>query len=192
VSELADPRLVVIRVVNYLTNHVVNRIPSYALRRAWYERVLGIELGPGAAIHLGCYVWFYGPGQVRRDRVRIGANARINRDCTLDLREGLQIGDDASISAEVFILTAAGHVDGGRTREERKPVVIEDRAWIGVRAVIMPGVTIGAGAMVAAGAVVTRDVAPGTVVFGNPARPVGERSDAPLDYRLEGRPPLFE
>jgi len=184
--------LLLIRVVNYVTNHVINHVPSYGLRHAWYRRVLGIEIGPGAAIHLGCYLWFYGPGQIRRDGVRIGANSRVNRACTLDVREGLHIGDNVSISAESLILTAAGRVDGSRSREERKPVVIEDRAWIGVRAVIMPGVTVGRGAMVAAGAVVTRDVAPETTVFGNPARPVGDRPEGALDYSLSSALPLFE
>lgn len=185
-------QLFAIRVVNYLTNYVVNRLPSFALRHWWYRHVLGIELGADAGIHLGCRLWFYGPGAVRRQRVRIGARARINRDCTLDLREGLVIGDDTSISAEVFILGAAGRVGGGRSLEESKPVVIDDHAWIGVRAVIMPGVTVGRGAIVGAGAVVTRDVEPLSIVFGNPARPVGSRSEDELAYVIDSPLPLFE
>jgi maltose O-acetyltransferase len=185
-------KLLLIRLVNYVTNHVVNHVPSYSLRRMWYERVLGIEFGPNAAIHLGCYVWFYGPGQIRRTGVRLGANSRINRDCTLDVREGIHIGDNVSVSAEVLILTTAEQVDGTRSRDERKPVVIGDRVWIGVRAIIMPGVTLGAGSMVAAGSVVTRDVPADTVVFGNPARPVGARPESAVDYTLEGKLPLLE
>lgn len=189
---LGGLRLFFIRALNYLTNHVVNRVPSFTLRHWWYRRVLGIELGPGAGIHLGCYFWFYGPSAIRRNGVRIGARARINRDCTLDLREGLVIGDDASISAEVFILSAAGRVGGGRSLEESRPVVVEDHAWIGVRAVIVPGVTVGRGAIVGAGAVVTRDVEPLSIVFGNPARPVGSRSEHELEYAIDDSLPLFE
>jgi acetyltransferase-like isoleucine patch superfamily enzyme len=184
--------LLVVRILNYITNHVVSHVPSFGLRRLWYTRVLGIQMGPGAGIHLGCYIWFYGPGQIRREGVKIGANTRINRGCTLDVREGIQIGDNVSISAECFILTTREQVDGTRTQEEHTPVVIGDRAWIGVRAVIMPGVSIGEGGMVAAGAVVTRDVPADTVVFGNPARPVGARPESAAEYALAGKLPLFE
>jgi maltose O-acetyltransferase len=188
----ASLKLFAVRVLNYLTNHVVNRIPSFTVRTMWYRRVLGLDIGRGSGIHLGCKIWFYGPGQIRRAGVRIGRNVRVNRDCTLDVREGLVIGDDASISAEVFVLGAAGRVDGGRSREESRPVVIEEHAWIGVRAVLMPGVKIGRGAVVGAGAVVTRDVAPLAVVFGNPARAVGTRTEDDLAYALDGPLPLFE
>jgi acetyltransferase-like isoleucine patch superfamily enzyme len=189
---VANPRLFVIRVLNFFTNHVINLVPSYRLRTAWYSRILGISIGRGTAIHLGCYIWFYGPSQIRRAGVRIGDNCRINRDCTLDVREGLVIGDNVSVSAEVFVLGAAGRVDGGRSREESAPVVIEDHAWIGVRAVIMPGVRIGSGAIVGAGAVVTRDVPPRSIVFGNPARPVATRPEEEVDYVLDAPFPLFE
>jgi acetyltransferase-like isoleucine patch superfamily enzyme len=56
--------------------------------------------------------------------------------------------------------------------EEVKPVVIEDNVWIGRAAIIMPGVTIGEGSIVAAGAVVMSDVPPNTLVLGNPARQI--------------------
>ena len=58
-------------------------------------------------MHLGCYWWFYGPGQVRRTGVSIGANSRINRDCMIDVRGGVTIGDNVSISPQVAISTAA-------------------------------------------------------------------------------------
>jgi acetyltransferase-like isoleucine patch superfamily enzyme len=185
-------RLFAIRVLNYLTNHVVAHIPSFAFRRLWYRRVVGIEFGPHAGIHLDCYVWFYGPRQVRREGVRIGAWSRINRGCTLDLREGLQIGENVSVSAECLILTSAERVGGGRSVAERRPVVIEDHAWVGMRAIIMPGVRIGRGAVVAAGSVVTGDVAPLAVVFGAPARSVGTRDESEANYVLSSPFPLFE
>ena len=68
--------------------------------------------------------------------------------------------------------------------------MIEDHVWIGTRATVLPGVRIGRGAVVAAGAVVTRDVAPLDIVAGVPARPVGRRSLDPA-YRLPNAP-LFE
>ena len=70
------------------------------------------------------------------------------------------------------------------------PVTVCDYAWVGSRAMILPGVTVGEGAVVAAGAVVTRDVAPYSVVAGVPARPVGTRSRKPNLRTWVYRPPL--
>lgn len=183
--------LLVVRLLNFAANHVVNHVPSFALRRLFYRRVLGIRLGPGSGVHLGCHVWFYGPNQIRRAGVRIGARTRVNRDCTLDLRGGLVVGDDVSISPEVAILTSARMANSNGTGEGR-PVVIEDNVWVGMRAVVMPGVTLGRGSVVSAGAVVVRDVPPLSVVFGAPARTVGARTEAEADYVLDSPLPLFE
>ncbi len=185
-------RLFAVRSLNYLTNHLVNRVPSFGFRRGWYKHLVGVALGDHAGVHLGCYIWFYGPGQVRRDRVSIGANSRINRDCCLDVRGGLTIGDNVSISPEVAILTAAHRADDRDFRVELRPVTIEDHVWVGTRAMILAGVTLGRGCVVAAGAVVTRDVAPLTIVAGVPARPVGVRPEDALGYVLDGDFPLFE
>ena len=66
-------------------------------------------------------------------------------------------------------------------------VVIGNRVWIGYRAIILPGITIGEGAVVGAGAVVTKDVEPFAIMAGNPARKIGERSKE-LSYRLNYDP----
>jgi maltose O-acetyltransferase len=184
-------RLFVIRCLNFLTNYVVRFVPSFALRRAWYRR-LGVQMGQHAGVHLGCYLWFYGPGSLRRTGCRIGDYSRINRDCTLDARGPLHIGANVSISPEVVILTAAHRVDDPSFAVEMRPVVIEDHVWVGTRAMIMPGVTLGRGSVVAAGAIVTRDVAPFCIVAGVPARPVGERPAEAATYVLDGNFPLFE
>lgn len=181
-----------VRLLNYVTNEVVSRVPSFATRRWWYRRVLGVDLGAHAGIHLGCYLWFYGPGQLRRGGLRIGDHTRINRDCCLDARGSLEIGANVSISPEVVILTASHRIDGEDFGVETRPVVIEDHVWIGTRAMIMPGVTLGRGCVVAAGAIVTRSVPPMTVVAGVPARPVGNRPERATAYTLRGAFPLFE
>jgi maltose O-acetyltransferase len=111
VSERRSLRLLVIRTLNFVTNYLVRHIPSFALRRAWYRRVLGVQMGHHAGVHLGCYLWFYGPGQLRRSGCRIGDYSRINRNCTLDARGPLHIGANVSISPEVVILTAAHRMD---------------------------------------------------------------------------------
>ena len=177
-------------VLNFATNHVISHVPSYAVRRAWYGRVMGVRMGTGAAVQLGCYLWSYGPRSNRRNGTSIGARTIVNRGCCLDARSGLRIGDDVSISPEVAILTTQHDVANRDFALQGRAVVIEDHVWIGMRAMVLPGVTIGRGAVVAAGAVVTRDVAPLDIVAGVPARPVGRRPLDP-DYRLE-HPPLFE
>jgi maltose O-acetyltransferase len=185
-------KLVLIRVVSYLTNYWVNHIPSFRFRHAWYRSVVGMKLGAGSGIHLGCFFWVAGPGRVRRYQLlTIGDHSRINRNCTLDTRGGIYIGNNVSISAEVAIVTVNHITDDPEFRAEGEPVTIEDHVWIGMRAMIMPGVVIGRGAVVAAGAVVTRDVAPGVIVGGVPARPIGRRGIVP-DYVLAEPFPLFE
>ncbi len=176
--------------LNFLTNRIVSHIPSYGLRRAWYGRVMGVKMGEGAAVQLGCYLWSYGPRNNRRNRTSIGARTIVNRGCCLDARSGLQIGDDVSISPEVVILTTQHDIASRKFALQGRSVTIEDHVWIGMRAMVLPGVTIGRGAVVAAGAVVTKDVAPLDIVAGVPARPIGRRPIEPA-YRLEG-PALFE
>jgi maltose O-acetyltransferase len=182
----------VLRVIGYLTNHVISHVPSYRLRHVWYRKVLGLSIDRGAGVHLGCFMWFNAPGQVRQKRSRIGVRSRINRSCCLDLRGPLWIGDDVSISPEVMILTGEHRHDQADFAFVTRPVVIEDHVWIGSRAVILPGTTLGRGAVVAAGAVVSGSVAPMTVVGGVPARPISTRPEHSLGYRLDDPFPLFE
>ena len=185
-------RLVAIRLLHYLTNYVVSHIPSFALRRLWYERVLNVGFGEHAGIHLGCHLWFYTPRTVRETGFRLGSHSRVNRNCCLDARGPLDIGEHVSISPDVTILTASHGVNDPDFRVEIRPVVVEDHVWIGTRATILPGVTLGRGSVVAAGSVVTRDVAPLSIVAGAPARPVGVRDGQATCYTLDAAFPLFE
>jgi maltose O-acetyltransferase len=106
----------------------------------------------------------------------------INANCRLDTRGAINIGNSVSISNEVMILTADHDMDDRSFIGRNRPVVIEDYAWIGSRAILLPGVTIGKGAVVAAGSVVAKDVSPYMVVGGVPAKVIRQRSQD-LDYR---------
>jgi len=176
--------------LNYATNHVVSRLPSYAIRRWWYQRVMGIAMGSGSSIQLGCYLWSYGPRSNRRQATSIGERTIINRGCCIDVRSGLKIGSDVSVSPEVAILTTQHDLNDPEFALQGRAVVIEDHVWIGMRATVLPGVRVGRGAVIAAGAVVTKDVAALEIVAGVPARPVGRRSLDPT-YRLP-KPPFLE
>jgi acetyltransferase-like isoleucine patch superfamily enzyme len=188
---MARTKTASIRLLVYVTNHVVAHVPSHNLRRSWY-RAMGISIGPNSAIHLGTRILFFGPGQLRRNQVSIGANSIVNRDCVLDCRGPLTIGDNVSISAEVEILTSSHLWQEPGFHDDLQPVVIEDHAWIGTRATILPGTRIGRGAVVSAGAVRGGDVPELAVVTGVPARVIGKRPDTALEYQLGDLTPLFE
>ncbi len=119
-------------------------------------------------------------------RITIGKNCNINRWSLLDARGGIQIGDNVDIAQEVNIWTAQHDYNSPDYKTVCKPVVINDYAWISTRATILPGVTIGRGAVVACGAVVTKDVPPLTIVGGVPARIIGKREDN-MKYKLGTR-----
>jgi acetyltransferase-like isoleucine patch superfamily enzyme len=126
-------------------------------------------------------------------KVFLGERNVINFGCLLDGRKfSIRTGSNVSIGPEATILTL-GHDPRSATFEDRGgDVVIGDRVWIGYRAIILPGVTIGEGAVVRAGAVVTKNVEPYTIVAGNPDRAVGRRKQVSgtndFAYELKYRP----
>jgi maltose O-acetyltransferase len=171
----------------YITNHLVAHVPFFALRHLWYRRVLGIRIGADSSVFMGCFIYFYRPFQRVDQDFEIGPKSIINRRCTLDGRGGIRIGANVSVSPQVMLITSEHGVNDPDFGVEDNPIVIEDYAWIGSRATVLPGVTIGEGAVVAAGAVVTKDVPPYTVVGGVPAKKISERTRN-LNYTLRFRP----
>ena len=153
----------------YLANRVVARIPSHHVRLFFYRRIMLFEIGSKSYIFMDA--WFDTKGGLT-----IGSNSVVNQKCRLDTRGTISVGSNVSISAEVCILTADHDPASPDFAGRHRPVRIEDSAFIGTRAVILPGVTIGKGAVVAAGAVVTKDVAPFEIVAGCPARKIGSRN----------------
>lgn len=114
-------------------------------------------------------------GKETLKRISIGPRTFLNSGARLDASGGLTIGSFVQIGPDVALITSTHPVNftPGRSRPTiTKPIVVEDHVWIGSGATILPGVTIGRGSVVAAGALVTRDVPPLTVVGGIPARPL--------------------
>lgn len=175
--------------VRFLTNSVVAHLPSYTVRHWWYRRVLGMNLAKSASVLMGAYIYVRGRGSPDRPDISIGEHSVINQGCSLDGRGGLRIGRNVSVSPGVWILTAGHDPDDPGFRYVVAPTVIGDYAWLGSRALILPGVSIGTGAVVAAGAVVSRDVPDYAVVGGVPAREIGQRR-RDLSYQLVYRPVL--
>jgi acetyltransferase-like isoleucine patch superfamily enzyme len=176
--------------IKYLTNHVISHIPSYTLRHGWYRRVLGWHVGPGASILLGQHIQMAGVRTSGR-KVSIGKGTVINYGCLLYTTGGIIIGDQVSVSAGVWLVTGTHDINHPLFIDSYKPIVIGNYAWIGMRATILGGVTIGEGAVIMAGAMVTRDVPPHAVVGGIPAKVVGNRELCDPSYTLDFRP-LFE
>jgi maltose O-acetyltransferase len=176
--------------VKYLTNYVITYIPSHTLRNTWYRRVLGWQIGPKATILMRQFVQMGGLRSNRGNMV-VGAGSIINHDCLLYTRGGISIGQHVSISSGVWLMTGSHDMNDPAFPDFYQPITIGDRAWIGARATILGNVTIGEGAVVMAGAVVTRDVPPYAVVGGVPAKVVRYRELQNLKYQINFRP-LFE
>lgn len=163
-SRLARDRyLLWTQVVNLLGRALGNDRLSWRLRRGLLTRY-GWQFGAGTQIDGFRYA--YGT-------VRIGSGTYVNRDGYFEGEAPITIGDQVSIGPGVTFLTV-GHRIGPSSRRagafDIRPVTVEDGAWIGANVTVLPGVRIGAGAVVAAGAVVTQNVPPNTLVAGIPAR----------------------
>jgi acetyltransferase-like isoleucine patch superfamily enzyme len=151
----------------YALNYIVSYIPFYFIRKSYYK-LFGISIGKRSVINMNQYIMV--PG-----RVVIGNSTHINQGCILDGRGNLTIGNSVSISHHVSIITGSHIVNSSLFEGYFKPVIINDYVWIGVNATILQGIEIGKGAVIAAGAVVTKDVEPYTIVGGIPARKIGTR-----------------
>lgn len=137
--------------------------------RPWVLKRCGLSIGTGTFIRNGLQI------ESLFDPIQIGAHTFINRNVTLDAVAPIRIGNYCEIGMSVSLITGT-HILESRLNESRrpmgdsKPIIVEDYAWICANAVILGGVTIGRGSVIAAGSVVTRDVPPFTLVGGVPAK----------------------
>lgn len=160
----------------------IGNVPSHYFRRFFY-RLAGIKIGKGSTIHTGGR--FYQP-----KNIKIGEDTIIGEGVVLDGRDKLVIGNHVDFASEVMIYNAQHDLNDPKFKAVTKPVTIEDYVFVGPRAIILPGVTIKKGAVVAAGAVVTRDVEESVIVGGVPAKPIRERELKEFSYKL-GRAAWF-
>lgn len=171
--------------VSFLTELLLNdalpHIPSWKCRKA-FMKFVKMEIGDGAFIMKHNYI-------ITPQRLRIGKNSHINRGCTLDARGTITIGENVSVSHGVAIMTGSHDKDTPNFQARFLPIQIGDYVWIGVNATILQNVHIGKGAVVCAGAVVTHDVKPYTIVGGIPAKEIGVRNKN-LNYQCKGFEPF--
>jgi len=153
--------------IAFLFLKLLAHVPCQGFRKC-VLRLLGAQIDRSAVL--------YGGFEIRSPRkLMIGANSSIGHKATLDARGGLTIGNNVNFSSEVMIWTAQHDYRSPTFDTDFKAVEIGNYAWLGPRCIILPGVTIGEGAVVAAGAVVTKDVEPYTVVGGVPAVRISDR-----------------
>lgn len=162
--------------------HFIGYVPSHHVRRFFY-RLAGIKIGKGSTVHTGAR--FYDPRNIE-----IGQDSIIGEGAVLDGRDKLKIENHVDIASEVMIYNAEHDIQSPDFKAISQPVTIEDYVFIGPRSIILPGVKIGKGAVVDAGAVVTKDVESFAIVGGVPAKKIGERKIKDFRYKL-GRAAWF-
>ncbi len=161
----------------------VGHIPSHTFRKIFYI-LAGVSMGRGSVIHM--WANFFDPSGIT-----IGEDTIIGDHAFLDGRDALRVGSHVDIAGSVMIYNSEHDLEKEDFSARLEPVEIGDYVFIGPRAIILPGVKIGKGAVIAAGAVVTKDVPEFSIVGGVPAKVIGERKNKNLNYKL-GRARLFQ
>lgn len=161
----------------------IGYFPSHRVRNFVYKKIFLIEKEDTSIIYYGAYIR-------GGHNLKIGKGSIIGDKCMLDARiGGINIGNNVNIGTCVSLWTGSHDINDPYFRSmpgKIGPINIGDRAWLGSHCVILDSVNIGEGAVVAAGAVVTKDVPPFTVVGGVPAKIIGERTHN-LKYQLGGK-----
>lgn len=182
-------RRVVVRIDNWRFDfklfwvNFIGGCPFWTVRKLVY-RLVGVEIGRGSKIHVFCR--FFEPRNIS-----LGEDTLVGEFSFLDGRGKLKIGSHTDIASQVLIYNSKHDINDPWFTAKEESVEIGDYVFVGPRAIILPGVKIGRGAVIAAGAVVTKDVAPREIVAGVPAKVIGERKLKVYQYRL-GRSRLFQ
>lgn len=137
----------------------------------------GMKIGTKTYINMNLYV-------LCTKGITIGNGCHVNQSCYIDGRGKVIIGNNVSISHYVKIVTGSHDVMDKKFSGKFAKIIIEDNVWIGINAIILQDVKIGTGAVICAGAVVTKNVDPYDIVAGIPARKIGKRSKD-LDYSCQ-------
>lgn len=160
---LLQSKFLIIGCLNISFNLIPNPLRKY------YLRLYGFNIGRNSSIHRLCRFFHIG-------KLVIGDNSTVNFGCFLDNRRGIFIGNNVGIAHNTKIYTLGHDINDPEFKTKGAPVYIEDNSFIFSNSLIMPGVTIGEGAVVLAGSVVTKNVEPWTVVGGNPATKIRTRN----------------
>lgn len=161
----------------------VGFIPLHFVRKFFYF-ISGVKLKWDSTIHIGAN--FFNPSNIS-----IGHDTIIGDHCFLDGRAPLKIGNHVGIASQVLIYNDEHDINSPTYGNSFGPVEIGDYVFIGPRAIILPNVKIDKGAVVAAGAIVTKDIPEFEIWGGVPAKKINDRKVDKPNYKL-GRPMLFQ
>lgn len=160
-------------------NVVINKIPSRHIRK-WFYQIMGAKIGKKSVICRRADI-LYPKG------LNISNNVAIDWFVDLDARGGITIDHDTNISSHTIFITGSHDIDDPNFTASFKPINIGHHCWIGTGAIILQGVSVGDGAVIAAGAVVTKDVPSNEVWGGVPAKFIRKRNPK-FDYHVIGAP----
>lgn len=167
----------------FLVHLVSLHVPFHSVRLLVFK-MAGMKIARGTTVHMGCKFF-------ETRNIEIGEDTKIGDRAFLDGRAPLTIGNHVDIASEVMIYNSEHDIESKDFAATEEPVVIGDYVFIGPRAIILPGVHIGKGGVIAAGAVVTKDIKDFEIVGGVPAQRIGVRVNKNPNYRL-GRSRLFQ
>ena len=166
--------------------HTIKFFPSHIVRNWVYEYIFLVDRHPDSTIYFGC--------EIRAGySLHIGKGSIIGDNCILDARQGIYIGENVNLSSEVHFWTESHDMNDPYfqgSSSKRGAIHVGNRAWLGANVTVLDNVKIGEGAVVCAGAIVTKDVEPFAVVAGIPAKKIGERN-RDLKYEFDGSHVLF-
>lgn len=157
---------------SYFFNGFLTHFPNRRIRGFYLKNAMGMKIGKSCFIHMGAR--FEG-------NISIGNYSVIGRNCAL--LGDITIKNNVSITAETYVFTSSHIINSPTFATFNKPVIIEDYAWIGARAMILPGVRIGKGAILGAASTATKDIPEYSIFAGAPAKEIGKRSEL-LEYTL--------
>jgi acetyltransferase-like isoleucine patch superfamily enzyme len=189
----ASQALIFMASLNYLFSHRARfSVGSTNFFKSWTKRVLSLPdvleqnlrrssfVRHGAIVHETAEI-----GKVvsegRKNNLTVGQFSFLGR-VFIALHDNIRIGDRVCINDGVRLLTASHDIADPKWGRISAEIVIEDYVWIGMGAIILPGVKLGRGAVVGAGAVVSKSVVAGSIVVGNPARPISKTRTEELNY----------
>lgn len=178
-NKMPKPVKCIYYAITLFGNIVINKIPSRHIRK-WFYQVLGAKIGKNTFLCRRVELLFP-KGLVLEDRVAVGWFSE------LDARGGIVVEHDTNISSHVKFITGSHDIDDPNYTADFKPIHLGHHCWIGTGAIILQGVTVGNGAVIAAGAVVVKDVPDYTVVGGVPARVIRTRNKV-LEYHIGACP----
>lgn len=165
---MKNVELIISAIKFYFWNNVFSFCPIFFIRLFYLKKVLKIKIGKNSYLGMGVYIV--------GNKIEIGDNSVVNRFTYLDGRVPLKIGNNVNISNYTYIQTLTHNPYDPQFSCLLEPVIIKDNVWIGARSIILTGVTINEGAVIGAGAVVTKNIPAYTIAVGVPAKVIKKRN----------------